>query len=177
MQHLEPDAKETRWMLKAPDHVRALDTIFQLFPDAVVFQMHRNPLDALASLIQLSDVLQRMFAWPRPRAELCQYEAGVLAESMELITRFRDAHPELAGRFVDIQHRQLIADPIGTVRRIYSRLGLSLKASAARNMERLVARRQRYGSGEYRATLADLGLDSVEEASRFSSYSSRFGIA
>src|ERR1051325_1211244 len=69
LQYLQLDSEERRWILKAPDHVYSLKELFSVFPDAVIVQTHRNPLEVLRSSIQLSEVLYNLFAWPGDRGQ------------------------------------------------------------------------------------------------------------
>ncbi len=45
------------------------------------------------------------------REQLRARESRVLAERMERFMRFRDTHPELADRFMDVSLHELVADP------------------------------------------------------------------
>ena len=83
-----------------------------MFPDAVIIQTHRNPLDVLRSSVQLTEVLEGMFARVGDPGETRIREARTLAEGMESITLFREAHPELAGRFIDVKYDELVSDPL-----------------------------------------------------------------
>jgi hypothetical protein len=106
LQHLQLGCPTRRWVLKSPDHVYGLEELLAVFPDAVIIQTHRNPLEVLRSSIQLTEVLQGLFGRVGDRGQLRMREAWTLAEAMERITRFRDARPELAGRFIDVKYRE-----------------------------------------------------------------------
>jgi hypothetical protein len=178
LQYLQAGRPPGRWVLKSPDHVRSLDALWQAFPDAVIIQTHRNPLEVLVSSSHLTEVLRQTFARPVERRQIGVREAHVLAENMDRITRFRDAHPELADRFIDVQYPELIADPEATVRRVYQKLGVDLQEKAAARMRHLAANRRRYANGRgTRPTLAEFGLDARTEVRRFENYCSRFSIA
>jgi len=45
LQHLQSNASAKRWILKSPDHLYGLEELFRIFPDAIVIQTHRDPLD------------------------------------------------------------------------------------------------------------------------------------
>jgi hypothetical protein len=139
LQHLQLGRATRRWVLKSPDHVHGLEGLLALFPDAVIIQTHRNPFAVLRSGSQLTEVLQRMFARVGDRGQFRAREARMLAETMEHITRFRDAHPELAGRFIDVKYRELVSDPLAVVRRIYQQLDIRLTEAAAERMQPLAA--------------------------------------
>jgi hypothetical protein len=75
------------------------------------------------------------------------------------LERFRDAHPELAERFVDVHYDELTADPLAVVNRIYGRFDLILTPEAAGRLRHLASRRSRYRGRGSIPNLADIGLD------------------
>jgi hypothetical protein len=177
LQHLQSGRPTRRWVLKSPDHVHGLKELLEVFPDALIVQTHRNPFEVLRSGSQLTEMLLRVFARVGDRDQLGVIEARMLAEAMGRVTRFRDAHPELDGRFIDVTYRELVSDPLAVVRRIYQHLDIRLSETATERMQRLAWGRSRYRARHDSPTLADLGLDRLAEARLFEGYCSRFGVA
>lgn len=175
LQHLQSGCSPKQWVLKAPDHMVALEDLFSAFPDATVVQMHRNPLEVLKSSVQLSGALRRLFGRPEEASRLGDYEAAALAEQTELSIRFRDRHPELAEHFMDLNYSEATSDPLMAVHRIYTRLGQSLTEIVSQRMRRFVSTRARY-KRHSNPSLADLGIDARAEIRRFQGYCLRFGI-
>src|SRR5262249_47913363 len=126
--------------------------------------------------LQLIGVLQGLFARPGDAQQLRVRETRALAEAMERSMRFRDAHPELADRFFDLNYSELVADPLASVRRIYERFNIPLSEAVVERMRQFVSTRTRYHR-PHNPTLRDLGLDPREETTRFRNYCFRFGIA
>jgi LPS sulfotransferase NodH len=93
---------------------------------------------------------------------------------MERITSFREAHPELEGRFIDVKYHELISDPMAIVRQIYRRLDLRLTERAAEGMQRLASRRSRYKGRRDGLDLADLESDGTLDRRRLEAYCFRF---
>jgi LPS sulfotransferase NodH len=176
LQHLQRRCPAKRWVLKSPDHAYGLEELFSVFPDAVIVQTHRDPLEVLRSSSQLISVLRGLFARPGDPDQIAAREARVLADAMERFIRFRDLHPELAGRFLDVQYSDLASDPLAAVRRIYQHLGTPLTDMATGRMRHLVSNRSRHRGHRTNRTLADLGFDVPAEVRRFSRYSLRFGV-
>lgn len=176
LQHLEADSPPARWVLKSPDHGFGLDALFAVFPDARIVQTHRNPADVLRSSIQLLEVLHSVFARPLDRQAMGLRETRLLAEAMECFIKFREDHSAQAGCFLDVNYRELVADPLATVRRIYRHLDTPLSPAAAEAMSRLIAHRSRYRKRSRTPSLADLGIDARAAASRFKRYCSCFDI-
>jgi hypothetical protein len=71
-------------------------------------------------------------------------ETRKIEQMLGYITRFRDAYPDVAGRFIDVTYRELVSDPLAVVRRIYERLEIRLTDLAAERMRRLASARSRY---------------------------------
>jgi LPS sulfotransferase NodH len=176
LQHLQSGRPEKRWLLKSPDHVHGLEALFSVFPDALVIQTHRNPLEVLRSLIQLTEVLQGLFVRPDNRDRQAEREADALSADMERFISFRDAHSHLARRFVDVNYNELVADPLAVVRRIYQHFEVPLSETATERMRKLALQRSRYSGGRTALTLADMGVDVAVQANRFKDYCRRFGI-
>lgn len=178
LQHLQLGCSNKRWVLKSPDHVYGLDKLLTVFPDAAVIQTHRNPVDALRSQIQLTRVLEGMFGRPAKSDQLAMREARKVGQILDHIIRFRDARPEVAGRFIDVKYRELVSDPLAVVRRIYERLDIRLTEAVAERMRRLASARSRYQKRR-RASLTspDLGFLGTTDTHRFQNYCSRFGFS
>jgi LPS sulfotransferase NodH len=176
LQHLQLSCPNRRWVLKSPDHVYGLDKLLKVFPDATIIQIHRNPVDVLRSQIQLTKVLGGLFARPEEPKQLGKREARKIEEMVDQITRFRDTHPQLAERFIDVNYRELVSDPLAVVRRIYQQLDIQLTKLVTERIQCMALNRSRYRRRDDSSSLADLELDGAADTHRFEGYCSRFGI-
>jgi hypothetical protein len=176
LQHLQLGCLKRRWVLKSPDHVYGLDKVLTVFPDAAIIQTHRNPVDVLKSQAQLTQVLEGMFCRPEDREQLRMREVRKIRQMLEYVSRFRDVHPQLAARFIDVKYGELVVDPLSLVRRIYEHLGIPLTRAAAERTQRLVSSRSRYQRRQASPTLADLERSGPDETRAFEGYCARFGI-
>jgi hypothetical protein len=175
LQYLQLCRPTKQWVLKSPDHVHSLDSLLRIFPDAIIIQTHRNPFDVLRSVIELTETLEGTFGRIEDRGRITIRETRQLVEHMECITAFREAHPELAGRFIDVKYHELASDPLSVVRGIYKQLDLRMTEMAVERMERLASRRSRYRGRDTSSVLADLKLEG-SVGNRFNAYCSRFKI-
>jgi hypothetical protein len=166
LQYLQLSGRHKNWILKSPEHVYGLDHLLSVFPDAVVIQTHRNPLEVLRSSLQLNEMVEGVFAYPGDRAQTGIRRVRSLIESMESIRSFRKAHPEFTGRFIDVHYDELISDPLEVIRHIYHRLNWHLVEPASERIKRLAATRSRYKRQHGSPMLADLGIDEVFERER-----------
>ena len=56
----KPRPAPARWVLKAPSHLGQLRTLFAVYPDARVIQIHRDPLKTVPSTISLMGTIRSM---------------------------------------------------------------------------------------------------------------------
>ena len=173
LEYLQWGLPTKRWVLKAPDHVFSLDALFSVFPDATIIQMHRNPADVLKSSLDLTEVLHRLFAYRQPRHESILREVQILADGMNRITGFRDSHPELKDRFIDIHYRELVSDPLTILRRLHWQMDLPWTKVTSDRIQAVVGSRGRYSG---KRTRADAGVDAKIIKDHFTAYCSRFGM-
>src|SRR5207302_7086344 len=138
-------------------------------------QTHRNPLQVLKSSADLTWVLRGLYGRPDDREAIRAREARVLADGTERFIQFRDAHPELADRFVDVKYTDITADPIGVVRKIYEQLDRRLSDQAAEGMQALASKRSRY-RGRRSSEEPHSKQDSALERGRFERYCMRFDL-
>jgi Sulfotransferase family len=177
LQHFQLGRPARRWVLKSPDHAQSLEELFAIFPDALIVQTHRNPLEVLNSACQLTHVLHRLYGTPGTHEEVMHHESRVLAEGLRRLIRFRDAHPELEDRFVDVRYQDVVADPLAVIRQVYQRFRLPLSEVAARRMRQLAGTRARYPKPRTGSALRELGSHAAAELVRFEHYCARFGIS
>jgi hypothetical protein len=166
LQYLQLLRPIKQWILKSPEHVYGLEHLLAIFPDAVIIQTHRNPLEVLRSSIQLTEVLGSVFAHPDDRVQGRIREARTLAESMESIGSFRKTHPELEARFIDVEYDELVSDPLAVVHQVYQRLNMRLSEMAIERMRHLAARRSRYKRRRGGQASADCGLEETFDGPR-----------
>ena len=166
-----------RWVLKAPDHAYSLDALFKVFPDAIIIQTHRAPMEVIKSATRLAYVVRKPFSDALDLEQIAPAEAEALQKKISKITRFRDTRPELAGRFIDVTYHKLTSEPLKMIEEIYERLHCPLGENARHQMQRLAMRSGRYSqhalSSQLRATRADQCID----AGQFAGYSEQLGLS
>lgn len=175
MQTLQGDQPSGRWLLKAPSHAIQIDALFAAFPDALVFINHRDPgkvIPSMASLyMKLYSLASAGSVDPQmlgPR--LVANWSGIL----DRLDDWRAAHPQV--RIVDVHYGDLIVDPIGTARRLYTAFGLHLSDDTQRAM---AAHLETDNHGKVPARpygLADFGLREADIEDAFGAYIERHGV-
>jgi hypothetical protein len=95
-----------------------------------------------------------------------------LATAITRGMRTRDASDP--ARFLDVDYRRFLADPMATVERIYAHFALPLDGGVADAMRAHVAANPQSKHGRHDYSLAEYGLDAEAVRARFREYTSRF---
>lgn len=176
LQTLQRRLRGQRWVLKAPSHLSQLRTLFTVYPDARVVQIHRDPLKTVPSTVSLMGTIRSM------RCERVDVDALVPWISMGYGLMLDDTIDARAAgelpddQFVDVRYADLMAHPTATIREIYDRLGLDCAPSMAMAVTEYIAARPPGSRGVHQYSLADTGLDATEERERFRRYQLRYGV-
>jgi hypothetical protein len=163
-----------RWLLKSPAHLWALDVLVGMFPDACIIQTHRDPAQIIGSYCSMVAMLMRGSEGV-DRLKLGPTVLEYLARSAE---RAMEAREKLGpARFVDVDYRQFVKDPMGAVERIYDAFKLELAPRTAHAMRKHIADHPQNKHGAHTYTLADYGLTAEMVTARMARYIERFDVA
>jgi hypothetical protein len=164
----------TRWWLKTPSHMHALDALDRVYPDARFVMTHRDIASVIPSVSAVMSALGGMLTDRPDPAYLGRHNTELWETALHRAIAFRDGGGE--SRFFDIAFADMQSDPIAVVRRLYAWLGDDLTPTAEARMREWwdTNSRDRQGAHSYRP--ADYGLDIDELRQRFQFYSERFDV-
>ena len=173
LQLLQRRHSTERWVLKSPVHLQSIPELVAAYPDASFIVTHRDPAEVLASVSSLITTLRRAFSDDVDPVEIGRYHHELYARSLDLLVD-HTAGTLPVDRTIHVTHRGLVADPTGTVRRVYDALGIAFGDAEANAAADAAAAEREDGVGAHRYHLADFGLDSAKIRPRFERYSNRF---
>jgi len=163
-----------RWVLKTPVHLGYLDVLLTAFPGAHVVHMHRDPLDTIPSGASLNTTLWRMHADSVDPARVGAQWLERMAWTNARAMAFRAASPARERNFTDITFRELTADPLSQVERVYRAAGIPMMLSARDAMHAWLHDAKREKLAPHRYTAGDFGLTEAEIRREFNQYYQRF---
>lgn len=163
----------SRWAWKNPSDIAFIDAVRTVFPDARFIWTHRNPMSALTSVSSLlgvtgtpgTDALDVSAIGPR------QVDLWGTAIDRGLHARERLGDD----LFIDVFMTDLVANPIGTMAKIYEQLGWSFTQHAETAMREWLGGNPQHGRGDHTPDAATFGLVAGNVAERFSAYTNAFG--
>jgi enoyl-CoA hydratase/carnithine racemase len=172
---LQHGAAPRRWVLKYPNHLLAMREIGAVHPGARFVVTHRDPVQALASLCELT------FQYRAPRharndkrrigAQIFDFVAAHVDRLLAYAER-----PDAGRAPIDVDYGRLVADPVASVAALYAALDLEMPGPVRDTLAAWVARNPKGARGEHRYRLEEFGLDAARANERFAAYRERYAI-
>jgi len=176
LQHLQSRHPGERWVLKTPGHLPAIDALLDVYPDAMIVQTHRDPLEVMASVSSLECILRGAVSDDIDPHAVGRQQVALWSQILRRGTAARDRAKGESDRFFDVHFADLLADPIDCVKRIYAHFSLPLTPEAEERMRRFLADNARDKHGVHHYTLETFGIDPAEAGRHFEEYCERFQV-
>jgi hypothetical protein len=176
LQTLQRRARGDRWVLKAPSHLGQLRTLFAVYPDARVIQIHRDPLKTVPSTISLMGTIKSMRSDGVDVDALAPWISMGYGMMLDDTIDARETGELPDEQFVDVRYADLMTEPVATIEGVYRRLGIDRPPSLATDVTDYLAARPKGARGEHRYDLADTGLDPATERERFRRYQTQYDV-
>lgn len=164
------------WLLKNPTDTFSLAEVFAVFPDAMVVQTHRDPLQSVPSLVNLLRGAHRIFRGDEKidLPAIMAREQEMWAQAMERAEAVKARNP---GRVFDVDFRHFVTNQMDVVREIYVFFDLELKPEVERDMQAWLDANPRTSSTMQRFSPEDFGGSSEELKLRNTAYREKYGYA
>jgi hypothetical protein len=168
LQLIGADEPDRRWLLKNPTDLLAMDAVLNVFPDAMIVQTHRDPLQAVPSVANLIAAARRLFEGVHADpAEVGRRETEFWALALSRAGRAR-------GRtripVFDVEFADIVRDLPGVARAIYAHFGVVLEGAVEAAMRTWIAEHPRQSVTLQRFAPEDFGVKSASLLDVYSDY-------
>jgi hypothetical protein len=170
------DRPTTRWVVKAPSHLSSLPLLFATYPDARVVLMHRDPLRVIGSLSDLMATLHYMHSDHVDHGVLVEFMAMGMEMQMDPVSAERDAGTVPDAQISDVLYKELVADPLGVIERLYASWGLPVTPAFRSALDTYLAARHAGRTSGHDYSFADTGLDLATHRALVAPYQERYGV-
>ncbi len=176
LQTLQYGAEPARWVMKGAAHYTRLADALETYPDAIILWMHRDPVKATSSRLELEALTaEGITGQPVDRAARASGQLAAARRSLEAV--LSDPlidHPAV----FHIRFGDWVGDPIATIRKVYQHFDLDFTREAEERMNRWLVdpknKSDRYG--KFRYSLKPFGMSADEMDELFRPYRERFEI-
>lgn len=159
---------DSRWVLKSPQHLDQLETILQIFPDAKLVLTHRDPVNAVLSMITMILYTSRQVYHPTRLRE----EAIAWVDRLEEMLRHsREQARQIPDKQVmNVHFDQFMQAPEQTVRDVLAFSEVPIDSPSEIAIQQHLKDNLRDMHGRIRYRFEDFGLNEAELRERFSFY-------
>lgn len=175
MQFNEPSNKV--WLLKSPAHLAFLDVVKEVYPDVRIIHTHRDPVKCIPSTASITCAVR----WER--SENVDYKA--LGETisfgfqfaMENVINQREDGRLPAAQIADIHLKDLIVDPVSSIREVYNHFNLEFPEDMAEKIVSYLANKPRGKFGQHSYDMQAFGMEESALRKQFKRYTDFYQIA
>ncbi len=161
LQILQQQAPTKRLVLKAPEHMGAVDALLRAIPEAHVVHIHRDPVTSFASYLSMAKTTQALTVPEVSDAATSEAALDLFAHEIERHRAARDLH---SSRMYDVDYSAMVADPVSTVRNLYDSMHTVVSAPFESGLTRYARSHPigRHGEHSYSLAGADVDVDTVQ---------------
>ncbi|XP_013408649.1 uncharacterized protein LOC106172463 [Lingula anatina] len=154
------DKTPKTFILKESLHSMFIGPLLEVFPDAMIINIVRDPVESVPSACSM---IEDVFAMVYAVTDLNRQGLGqrVLDHTVDCVSNlynFRQEHPSEAHRFIDVSYADLTRAPLVTLEAIYTKMGLTLTKAAKGRMMSYLARNPQHKHGHHAYTAEKYGL-------------------
>lgn len=157
-----------RWVSKAFSHLHFMPVLHDVFPDARVVRLHRDPTAAIPSLCSLAQSYRSIFSTRIDARALGTGLLDLFLDGMARSMALERARPDAP--VIDIAFADLVADPIGMVHRVHDSLGDPLDDASERAMRAYLDQAAAAPGFHHRYSLEAFGLERTVVLDRSAAY-------
>lgn len=152
------------WLSKTFAHMHYWPVLFDVFPDARVIRIHRDPRESIVSACNLTHALARGL-------DPMMIGDGAEWAAFDGQTRMLYAEPRNPpGQVVDIMYEELRTSPVAVTRRLAEWLEVPDPEAFQARVERYLATPTRLKATPHGAELEEFGLNGADMLDRFAPY-------
>ncbi len=173
LQTLQHGGPPRNWVLKTPLYLVFIDLLFATYPGAWVVHTHRDPLKTEPSSLSTLATVR----WERSdEVELPEAGGAGLGDVMILLAK-RRAAGELPDRIVDSHFKELMADPVAAVEKLYGQMNRPFLAEHADAIRGYIEAKPKGKFGKHRYSPEEWGFDPAKLREKMRPYTDYYGVA
>ncbi len=176
LQHLQWRGPKGRWVLKSPGHLGTLETLLEVYPDAMIVQTHRDPVRVMPSVASLEVTMRQASSDAVDPERVGRENLTQWSAMLDRCIETRAQRPDIDARILDLAYDDVVGDPMGTVGRIYDHFDLTLDGESEARMKRYLADNPRHRHGTHSYLPETFGLDEAGLDRKFADYRARFDV-
>jgi hypothetical protein len=171
LQWQDPSRRGKKWILKSPSNLPYAEVAAKAFPNAQLIMTHRDPIDIVPSYVSMEASLYSLVSTISD-TEVGHFWSHRLADWMNRFEQARDRIGQ--DRFIDIDYRAVIRQPLEEARRVLTAMGISDGPETEAALTEFLAGNKREQRPAHEYSLDRFGLDADWIADAFKDYRAQY---
>ena len=155
LQVFQAEQPEQRLTMKAPAHMGSLLSLVKHIPDALIVQLHRDPVTCVSSVCSLVYTYHQSVSNNIDIALMANLVLRLYETWLKRNLAFREVYPNV---IYDVHYDSFVSDPIGTIREIYLHFNLPWTDSVLANLRDYIDKNPKNKHGKHQYSASDFGL-------------------
>ena len=168
LQVLELTERPKRWLLKDPSHIGHIPEILSTYPNAKFINIHRDPVESIGSFCSLTKNVRLGFTKSVNNERIGEMVLDFWRH--KLYKGMIDKENLHSDQIANISYYQFINNPISSVKKAYSKIGLDMDIKTENGMEEYLAKQKNLKKEKHSYTREEFGLTSKIVEERFQEY-------
>ena len=166
------NAGKLQYLAKNPALTPKIDAVLRTFPDARIVLLVRSPFEMVPSFVNMMQFSYRVLGAPEESDALRDFVVDMARHWYTYALDRLDRAPQ--DNYIVVRYDDLVADPAGTVARIYDHFGFEIGPTYAQTLQAEAERARGYRS-RHAYSLDGTGLTQEGIVSQFQDVFDRFG--
>jgi hypothetical protein len=172
LQTLQYGGPERTWVVKTPLYLAFIDLVFATYPDAWVIHTHRDPLKTEPSSLSTLATVR----WERSDSVELPESAGAGMGDLMIHLANRRAAGELPDRILDSHFKELMADPVGAVEKLYGQMNRKFYGEHADAIRSYLEAKPKGKFGTHKYSPEEWGFDPTAIREKMRPYTDYYGV-
>jgi len=156
-QMLELTGRPERWLLKDPSHIGHIPEILKTYPNARFINIHRSPMESIASFCSLTKNIRSAFSKNVDPKQIGDVILDFWQHNLNkgLVEKQKLSHEQI----IDVSYSEFIANPLLTIKNIYTHFGLDIDIKTENKMEQYLINQRNIKKQKHSYSLEEFGLN------------------
>lgn len=156
-------------LLKCPAHLVGVKAILDVFPDANLVWMHRNPFKTIASALSLFSVFRTI---PTKLDDFIELYLVYFKKSLQIVMEKAKSSTK---QIKSVSYNKLVKNPLEVTREIYEEFNYPLDKRDEENISRWLKENPQHKHGVHKYNLEKFGLSEAYVENLLSQYFEEYG--
>lgn len=171
LQWQDPSRRGQSWVLKCPHHLTAVQTVLDIFPQAVMAMTHRRVEHVMGSWYSMVASL----TGGNTDADFASAQAAHWTQRLRRnLVDMMTAREKAEDRFVDVHYRSLLTEPLDHAHRVFAAAGIEPGPADEAAWQGWLDGNKRDNRPSHKYAVEDFGIDEEYLRRDFAFYSERF---